>query len=74
MKEVTTGGHLKGRVETHWAEMKGDHPERKNHKKESVKMEGNIWQPHVVRFICIVGVRGYTALSARLRSSGISRQ
>lgn len=55
MKEVTSGEHLKGRVEIHWAEMKGDHPERKNNKKESVKMEGNIWKLRVVRFIRIMG-------------------
>lgn len=36
--------------------MKGDHPERKNSKKESMEVEGNISQPHVVCFVCFVGV------------------
>lgn len=38
MKKVTPAVHLK---ETHWAEMKGDHPERKNNKKKGMKVEGN---------------------------------
>lgn len=28
-QEVALVVHLKGRVETHWADLKGDHPERK---------------------------------------------
>lgn len=69
MQEVTSGGHLKGRAEIHWAEVKGDHPERKNNKKESVKMEGKVWQLRVVCFICVVGACRCTALSVGLRSS-----
>lgn len=41
MKEVNSGVHLQGRAETQSAEMKGDHPERENSKKESVKVEGS---------------------------------
>ena len=48
--------------------MKGDHPERMNNKKKSMKVGGNIWEPHVVSFVCIMGVQGNRALDAKLRS------
>ena len=73
-EEVTPGVHLKGWVEIHWAELKGDHPERKNSKKKSKKVEGNIWEPRVLGFLCIMAVLGNRALYVKLNSLTISRQ
>ena len=74
-EEVTPGVNLKGWVEIHWVEMKGDHPERMNNKKKIKKVERNIWEPCVLSFVCIMARLGNRALYVKLKSFlTISRQ
>lgn len=49
----------------HWAEMKGDHPERKNNKKKSLKVEGSTQKACAVSCVCTVEI--HRALNAKLR-------